>query len=171
MSKKKKENFSKYDSNLIKRFLFILNTQNEPLVIIPTIHLLTEYTIDYLIANNCKNYKKYFEYINIYTFGVKLDLVYELGLIEEFMYKNVILMNKIRNAYAHNLDADLFVCDLNFFDPKNMCGNLESFKRNETLPNMPLEERTKTVISWIGFYTFGYIHNHILEKHLQLKME
>ena len=69
-------------------------------------HLLVEYLLNKIIESKCKNSNTILKDSRSYTFLVKLQLVYSMGLIPECVWKNAAKINKIRNELAHNLDFD-----------------------------------------------------------------
>lgn len=89
------------------------NNHYEPLGSVVVLHLYVEYCINYLIENHCQNSKRLLDHSNV-TFSIKLEIVFALGLIPEWLYINIRKLNKIRNGYSHNLDFDLLNSDLQF---------------------------------------------------------
>lgn len=49
-----------------------------------------------------------------FTFAVKLDLCYEMGLVSDFLYENIQALNSLRNKMVHNLDVDFKDLKLHF---------------------------------------------------------
>jgi DNA-binding MltR family transcriptional regulator len=50
----------------------------------------------------------------IYSSAVKLNIVYNMGLIDDLLYKNLVKLNSLRNKYAHNLGYVVTESDLSF---------------------------------------------------------
>ena len=80
--------------------------KDDPVGYIVITHLYVEHGLNYLIYKKCKNHKKILKDNRTYTFAVKLDLCYEMGLISDFLYENIIVLNSLRNKIVHNLDVD-----------------------------------------------------------------
>lgn len=80
--------------------------KQDPVGYIVITHLYVEHALDYLIFRNCINKKRILDDHRTYTFAVKLDLCYEMKLIEIGLYENIRALNVLRNNMVHNLDVD-----------------------------------------------------------------
>lgn len=71
-----------------------------------SVHLFTECLLDELIdresviASRLKDRR-------VYTFAVKLALVFHMGLLDKALFDNLVALNSLRNQYAHQIDVDL----------------------------------------------------------------
>lgn len=142
-------------------WLHKIETLSEPLSIVITNHLFVEYALNHLIESNCKNYTKILNDNNRWTFSMKLELCYQLDLIEEYLYLNISKLNKIRNEYSHNLEVNFRDMDLNFYDPKGRV-NLAKWKNKEIMEKNPTNKDVKDAVIWIGTLTFVELHNKIV---------
>ena len=70
-------------------------------------HLLIEYLINKIIEQNNKTSQSKLEKSRNYTFAKKLQLVYSMGLIPDYLFDNINRINRLRNTLAHNLSFDL----------------------------------------------------------------
>ncbi len=50
-----------------------------------------------------------------FTFSLKLDILRSKNYLDEKLYSDVILLNKLRNKFAHNLFYDLSDFDMSKF--------------------------------------------------------
>jgi hypothetical protein len=88
--------------------------KDDPVGYIVVTHLYVEHGLDFLIYKKCKNQKRILKDHRTYTFAVKLDLCFELGLFPEFLYENIKTLNSLRNKMVHNLDVDYKSLKLHF---------------------------------------------------------
>lgn len=79
---------------------------DDPVGYIVVTHLYVEHGLDFLIYKECKNGKRILKDHRTYTFAVKLDLCFELGLLPDFLYENIKTLNSLRNKMVHNLEVD-----------------------------------------------------------------
>lgn len=80
--------------------------KDDPVGYVVITHLYVEHGLNYLIFKKCKNHKKILKDNRTFTFSVKLDICYEIGLISDFLYENIRALNSLRNKMVHNLDID-----------------------------------------------------------------
>ncbi|MBN1506247.1 MAG: hypothetical protein JW955_05350 [Sedimentisphaerales bacterium] len=67
------------------------------------------------------------------SFSIKRRLVYALGLIPKPVEKDLDSLNKIRNAFAHEVDVTSF----DTAPVRNLCENLSTAKRMDGRPRRP----------------------------------
>lgn len=77
------------------------------LAIVLSVHLFVEYLLDRLIDERSPIAKKILDDRRTYTFAVKLTVVFHLQLLEQSLYDNLVALNGLRNAYAHEIDVEL----------------------------------------------------------------
>ncbi len=149
----------------IKSFawLHLIQNNKEPLTIIITTHLFVEYGLNHLIESSCKYPSKILGDNNRWTFSLKLELCFQLGLIEEYLYLNIRKLNDIRNEYGHNLDVNFRDLDLNFTDPRKRV-NLAKWKNDGVMSLQPTNEDIIDAMIWVGALTFEPLHNKIVGK-------
>lgn len=80
------------------RYLKRLKSTHE-LIFVTTSHLLTEYVINKIIENRCQSP----ELLIRNPYLKKLQIIYCLGLLPDYLYEDLIILNKLRNKFAHNL--------------------------------------------------------------------
>jgi len=125
---------------------------NNPMALTLTIHLYTEYWIDKLlekfspIGNNIINDRNY-------TFAIKLSIVYSMNLIPKQLYENIKKLNKLRNAFAHDLDFDIEKADFNYF-----------LEDGTNLNSMIKKEELWRKFMFIGISTFEWLATLTYEK-------
>lgn len=136
----------KETEKIVATFADRLNTIKEPISAVVTIHLYTEYWIDLVIKNKTKTANKFLKW----SYASKLDLIYNLELIPEKLYQNLLKLNKLRNACAHNLNYDFKELDFTDYnlDP------LDNKVRNSELRDVLFQ------INVIGFVTFAWLNDH-----------
>lgn len=80
------------------RYLNKLKSADE-LVFVTTAHLLTEYILNLIIQNKCKKPEKLLGY----QYSKKLDILFCMNLIPDYLYEDLCQLNTLRNKFAHNL--------------------------------------------------------------------
>ena len=78
-------------------------------------HLFIEYILNQIIELKCKNPSTILNDHRTYTFAVKLQILYSMGLIPHHIYLNIRKLNTIRNRLSHNLEFDEKEIDYKFF--------------------------------------------------------
>ncbi len=74
----------------------------DPLTVVIISHILTEYLINEIIRNKCIYPEKIVD-DRQYTYSMKLNTIYSIGLISQDVYDKLSKLNNIRNRYAHDL--------------------------------------------------------------------
>jgi hypothetical protein len=74
-------------------------------------HLFVERLIDSLIENKLTNPASFFK--NQISFSLKLDIAHSLGIIPDRMLSTIKSLNGIRNKYAHDLNYQVTLGELN----------------------------------------------------------
>jgi len=144
-----------YDADKAGKWLETMKDCDEPVMHAITTHLYTEYAIDYLLSKLANGSK-----IQKYNFSTKLNVAYGCGLIEQGLYDNINKLNKIRNDYAHKLDANFLQLDLEFVDPE---GRVKIAEFKNTMSSIPEKDEIVNCLLWVGIVTFGWIHNQIIK--------
>ena len=80
--------------------------KDDPVGYIVFTHLYVEYGLNYMVYRECENHEEILNNFWKYTFVVKLDLLYRMKIFDEKLYKNINVLNKIRNKMVHNLDIN-----------------------------------------------------------------
>jgi hypothetical protein len=80
----------------------------DELTIILKGHLIVEYMLDAIIKEKFKNPKK----ILGYSFFRKLEILFSLGLLPDYLFRNIVTLNNIRNNYAHDLTYSVNINEL-----------------------------------------------------------
>ncbi|GAB4073239.1 hypothetical protein GCM10028778_07980 [Barrientosiimonas marina] len=141
---------------LAEGFATKLNSIEDPIAAVVTIHLYTEYWVDLIIKNKTKTSSKIlrWNYLN------KLELIFNMDLIPEKLYQNLVKLNKLRNKCAHNLNYRFN--DLNYRDYNldYVRDEIKELNSEDTLLN----------INIIGLATFAWI-NDLARKELNLEEE
>jgi len=79
-------------------------------------HLLVEHLLNKIIKAKCKNPEKILNDHRSYPFTVKLQIVYSMGLLPEYLFKNVTKLNAIRNRLVHDLNFHKKEIDMRIFN-------------------------------------------------------
>lgn len=95
-------------------------------------HLLIEYLMNKVIEKKCRSPKKILEGTRVYTFSVKLQIIYSMSLIPEYLYDNINRVNQLRNKYAHTLDFNLDKNSMRLRDPENEIISFSDLKNRPT---------------------------------------
>jgi hypothetical protein len=155
-----------YNNKLSEQWLEMMQTIPSPLTLVITTHLMTEYGINYLISSNCVNHKQILDDRN-YTFSIKLNIIYALGLIPEDLYQNIKKLNILRNKFAHSLKVDFRDVDLSYEDPeRNQNLNLHKKKWEDE----PDNEDVLNILTWISIFTFARLHNLITRGEMSFEL-
>ena len=150
-----------YDAINAIAWLHLIQNKKEPLTFVITTHLFVEYGLNYLIESNCKNPSKILEDNNRWTFAMKLEICYQMNLIEDYLYLNIRKLNDIRNKYGHNLTVNFREVDLNFEDPQKRV-NLAKWKNKDIMSLVPTDQDIIDAMIWVGALTFEPLHNKIV---------
>jgi len=78
-------------------------------------HLFTEYIMNRIIAEKCPDHNKILDDYRSYTYAVKLTLLHCMGIIPNKLNHNLKELNRLRNAFAHNLELDKNIT-INFYE-------------------------------------------------------
>lgn len=140
-------------NSIALKFLYRIRKIQDPLAQIITLHLFTENWLDKLIKNKAKNPQE----IQRWNYRNKLSFVYNMDLIPDPLYHNLIKLNSIRNKCAHDLNYDLNEISLFDFSLDSLHDNiLKGVKKGLFDDDLTMGE----TIDVVGFVTFGYLHNH-----------
>ena len=77
-------------------------------------HLLVEYLINKIIQQKKEVPEKVLGKSHNFTFSKKLQLVYSMGVLPDYLFENINQINRLRNKLAHNLTFDLHKEDMTF---------------------------------------------------------
>jgi len=69
------------------------------IVVVTTAHLLTEYIINTIIEKKCKSPEKLVNY----QYAKKVDIIYCMNLLPDYLYEDLRQLNTLRNKFAHDL--------------------------------------------------------------------
>lgn len=144
--------------NITKMFLDRIMNINDPVAKAITIHLMTENWIDKIIDAVCITPGQ----IKRWNYSSKLLFIYNFKIIKEPLYKNLKLLNRLRNDCAHNLDYnfdDINIKDYSLYGIKEKLDNTESFEETA----YEVEDVDKKLFL-IGLATFGWLNNLMVER-------
>jgi uncharacterized protein YlaN (UPF0358 family) len=141
-----------------------LNDANDPELLTLIIHLHTEYWINKIIQAKSPIYKEILDN-NRYTFSIKLDLIYNMGLIPEGLYKNIKKLNSLRNKYAHEINYDFTKADLNYDLSKLVIESKDGIKKynDGQISSVNNFKTVKEKLIVIATATYGWIYLHANE--------
>ncbi len=94
-------------SEIALEFTMRVRENDDEATIILIGHLLIENLIDKIIESKCKSPKTILNDSRTYPFSVKLHIVYSMGLLPDYIYKNIIRINNFRNKFAHNIEFNI----------------------------------------------------------------
>jgi len=93
-----------------------ITNNHDPMVIVITTHILTEFIINKIIEQKYRNSQKnVFAGNRSYSYAIKLTIVDCIEEFNEYYYKNLVLLNKLRNNFAHQYIFLPEKFDLRFF--------------------------------------------------------
>lgn len=147
-----------YEKFIATAYINRLSRVNDPLAVVVTIHLYTEYWLDRILESACENPNRLPRQMN---YKNKLDIVHSLVSLPDGLHKNLSKLNTLRNKCAHNLDFDFSTADYNY-DLSTLVNNNEQII--DDLTKIELWDR----LMWIGIATFGWVNN-FANKSLGLK--
>lgn len=88
-------------------FLMRVREYDDESTIILVGHLLIENLIDKIIESKCKSPKIILNDSRTYPFSVKVQILYSMRLIPDYIYNNIIRINKLRNKFSHNIEFNI----------------------------------------------------------------
>ena len=120
-------------------------------------HLLVEYLINKIIEQRHETPEKVLGKSHNFTFSKKLQLVYSMGLLPDYLFENINRINRLRNKLAHNLTFDLDKEDMSF-----------TKTNGETINIYPKKSRypERRYLKMLCFSTLSQ-----LERHMEYKLK
>jgi len=118
--------FKDVSEDVTFNFIASYNKFSDEMTIILKGHLFVEYMLDMLIQKKISKP----QIILKYTFSRKLDILYSLNLIPDYLYKNITCLNLCRNKLAHNLNYKLSKDELTIHVDNNKNVNLKTLKKS-----------------------------------------
>lgn len=137
----------------VSEFLDRLRKIEDPAAIVVTTHLFCEHAINRLLLEKKKTGNKYIK--DKSSFLIRLDLCFNMGLISDEIFYNLIKLNDLRNKCAHNLYVDYSKIDHNY----------HMFNINEKIDKIPNINGKLHVIAAV---TFGALHNYLKDMNISL---
>lgn len=113
------------EHDVFGQFIAKLRRDEDELGLIIKGHLFVEVVVNQIVSKRCKNPKVILSDHRTYSFAVKLQMLYQMGLIPDHIYQNIQKVNKIRNQFAHNLEVNSAKIDFTVFDDNGKTLNLE----------------------------------------------
>lgn len=92
--------------------IFRVRYHDDEIAIILKGHLLVEYLLDRIIREKCRAPGRILNDSHSYTFSVKLQILYAMGLLPEHLHRNIRRINRLRNKLAHELDFSIHKGDM-----------------------------------------------------------
>ncbi|HRQ23230.1 MAG TPA: hypothetical protein PLF42_07355 [Anaerolineales bacterium] len=143
---------------IIAEYQLRLRSSDDEATIVLVGHLIVENLINRVIRAKCKAPKTILGDVRVYTFAVKLQIIYAMGLLPEGIYKNIVRINKLRNKYAHNIEFDI--------DPNSMLINVDgkdlSFFDTVATPKKK-KNINKEYIDFLCYITLLYLSDHLIK--------
>lgn len=129
------------------------------LAFVVSLHLFVENLVNALIEERSRTPTLILEDHRAYSFSVKLTLVFNMRLIPEDLFKNLRVLNKLRNQFGHEIDANLGVFfkkdDNQLFDKS---GSLKAdIKALAGRVEEELEEGLRLLVE-VRKHTFDWLH-------------
>lgn len=149
-----------YEKQKAQEWLDRIQTVREPIGIVVTTHLYTEYALNHILLIKVPAQPPLQRLLEDLKFARKAKLAFDLGHIPKDLYDNLVRLNKLRNAFAHTLSVDFKEADLDFFDPER---RVEVKKFHGTFDDPPTNEQICNVLGWVGVLTFGWLNNEIIK--------
>ncbi|MDH4230694.1 MAG: hypothetical protein OEW04_01540 [Nitrospirota bacterium] len=95
-----------FEKPLGSDMLRMLNREKEPLNIILNAHLFIENFLDVIIQRKFKHSQLLLQN-SAFTFSMKVDVLRAKNYLDDKLYNDIKLLNRLRNKYAHDLYYDL----------------------------------------------------------------
>lgn len=133
-----------YKDKLGSHFLGLVHTEEDPLVLALKSHLFVEAFIDDIIKSKFR-YPKAILGNRDFTFSMKVSVLYSRNYLSEDLYKDILLLNNLRNKYAHNLSFNIAEFDVSRFKYCDTLANLET-RNNEIRELVNIK-----VFRWVAF--------------------
>ena len=98
---------------------------NDPRLLILIMHLYMENVVNGIIRENLKTPDKILDY----RFYQKVQILQTSGIIENKISEDLLILNQLRNKYAHNLYFDAASIDVSKFSDMADVYSLKNYKR------------------------------------------
>lgn len=95
-------------------FLRKIYDETDPLSLVVKAHLFIENFLDEIIRKKFRNSQVILNKQD-FTFSLKLDVLKSKNYLDEKLYSDILLLNRLRNKFAHNLFYDLADFDISKF--------------------------------------------------------
>jgi hypothetical protein len=102
--------------DIVLEYFLRIRKHDDELGIVLKGHLFMEHLINQIISAKCKSPNKILEDTRAYTFSIKTQLLFSMGLLPEPIFRNITKMNTIRNKLAHKLDFNESLIDMRFLN-------------------------------------------------------
>lgn len=140
LSKDNREEPRESDSlKSLNRFLGVIGEQDDRAMVLSLATFIEDTLGRLLLAyfRNCKVTKELIEGFSapLGTLGTRLKAVYAFGLVTEDQYRDLEVLRRVRNQFAHNWDG----VSLERNDIQSLVGQLSGY----TLHNKPIEGETR----------------------------
>jgi hypothetical protein len=147
----------------VKAFNFIeqIKSIDDEIALIITIHLYTEYWINRLIEKRSLTGKEILNDHRIYSFTVKLNLIFNMELIPKDLFSNIKHLNNLRNKYSHEINYNC--ADFNFSKFKNPDPTFSFIDSQIAVREGRI--KLKDLIIQVGIVTFGWLNNICITTH------
>lgn len=145
--------------DIVYEYIVSLRYHEDELGLIVKGHLLIEYVINKIIEKKCKDPKVILLNQQNYTFLIKLQIVFSMGLLPQSIYKNIKRVNRIRNELAHNLEPKYDKIDFEFV--RDAVTSEEIISLRQELKNKRFPERKYIKMLCVG--TLIQLRNHYIE--------
>ncbi|MCX9026333.1 MAG: hypothetical protein OIN85_09600 [Candidatus Methanoperedens sp.] len=103
-----------HEKPLGSEFLRKIYDEIDPLSLIVKAHLFVENFLDEIIRIKFRNSQLILDRRD-FTFSLKLDILRSKNYLDEKLYSDIMLLNKLRNKFAHDLFYDISDFDMSKF--------------------------------------------------------
>ncbi len=143
---------------IMTEYQFRLRANDDEATVVLVGHLCIENLLDKIIQVKCKSPKTILDDSRSYTFAVKLQIIYSMGLLPDDTYKNIIRINKFRNKFAHNIEF--------IVDPNIMLADIggETFSYLKSMPeNKKKKNVSKKYLDLLCFLTLEQLSKYMID--------
>jgi hypothetical protein len=147
---------SNHPGEVGKELFHRLTQITEPIAFIVTLHCFVEHWLDQILLKFCPNRD-----LTEYRFYQKLEIVYVINKIPANLFQNLLKLNKLRNAVAHQPDCDLTKMDLGYLD----CHPL--FQTSQYKPSYAPDAKEHHIFNALNAVmavTYFALHKHCMEE-------
>ncbi|MFJ7950351.1 hypothetical protein ACIQZG_02365 [Lysinibacillus sp. NPDC096418] len=145
------------DKHLLNIYFERLEKIEDPSALVVTTHAFCEHIINEILAERKKTKTKNKYINNSSSYIVKLDLCYNMNLLDDELFDNLMRLNTLRNKCAHGVNVDFEKIDHNY----NLVDKIFNVEKETDIKNKVINISANTLL---------LLNNHAIEMGVNLKI-